>query len=182
MNRPLICTAVLATLSACLVASPAAAAPANPPACATGAITAFAGTVSTLGAPSVSVSGWMQPCATTLLPDTFDIIYFNSAVGVVTPSRILPFQSVSQPTPFTTAASYSTYRSSATGAVTTEELPVAICVARRDLARLDCVRVEFLGADQPPLVYRIPVDDPVVRKIVIYGPDTDVDHGCGNCV
>jgi hypothetical protein len=191
MNRGLtLLTAALTAASAGLVAGPAAAATPIGPSplpkptsavCATGAITSFTGAVNGRGNPTVTAYGWMQPCASVALPAYFTVIYYGTAVGMVTPSRILPFGSVSSPTSFGTAAAYET-RPEGEGGSAVTELPQAICAGRRDLTRVDCVRVEFRGVGQPPLVYRIPLDDPAVRKVVVYAPEEDPQNGCGNCV
>jgi hypothetical protein len=175
----MICTALLPA-AACLVASPAEAGT-TPPACAVGAITEFGGGLSTAGNPTASITGWMLPCPTVVLPDSYAIVYFTKTVGTVTPSRRRAFASVTGKSMFATTATYSTYRSSS-GAAITEELPLAICAALRDMTLVDCVQVGFLGAGQPPLMHRIPITDPVVRKPTIFINQEETDNGCGNCV
>ena len=182
MNRGLtLALAALTAASTGLIATPAAAAVPLSTVCATGAITEFAGGVDALGQPTASVSGWMQPCAPAVLPDEFTVIYYNEKFGVVTPSRTLPFKSANAPTPFSVTATYQVRPEGAGGPAVTA-LPLAICAAQRNLGRVDCVRVDFRGAAQAPLISRIPIDDPLVRKIAFYGQEENTQHGCGNCV
>lgn len=166
--RPATVLAALAAAVAGLLAAPTPAA-ALPAECSTGAITEFAGRLSANGEPAVTVAGQMLPCRGTTLPASFTVAYFGATRGVVTPSRIFALRSPTAPTPFTVTA--------------TATLPSAICVARRDLAPVDCVRVDHQGAGRLPVVTRIAIDDPLVRKPVSYEEkDDEVGNGCGNCV
>lgn len=185
MIRSAALAAALMTTAAGLAGSPATAAP-SPPACATGAITAYSAGLSWFGTPTVSVTGWIQPCALGPRPSTFDITYYGEERGTVSPDRVRSFGPATGPTSFTTSATYDSFTTSS-GAVYTTELPLAICVGLRGPAPVACVQVTTAATDRPPLVAPLPIDSTMSlfqKPVTItFNPnDPHTNPGCGNCV
>lgn len=182
MNR-WIRPGLVLTLAAALIGLPASAASAavpptvppmtGPAGCATGAITSSEGRLPL----AVVVSGWMLPCAGTAPEAGFAIVHYGPTAGIVTPSQLRDFTSATEPTPFVAVAAEEKYKGQATA-----RMPLAICIAGRDLVPVDCVRVTY-PAGRAPVVQPLPTSDPLVRKQVTeYAEDDPGGPGCGNCV
>lgn len=185
MIRSAALAAALMTAAAGLTGSPAAATP-SPPACATGAITAYGGGLNSHGAPAVSVSGWIQPCASTPPPNAFDITYYGEERGTVTPDRVRSFGPATRPTSFATSATYDSF-TTPSGTVYRTELPLFICAGLRGQTPVACVRITMQATDRPPLVAPLPIDSTtsLFQKPVTVTSNANDPHtnpGCGNCV
>ena len=183
-TRPAAVVAVLAAAGLGLPAEVASAAvpvpdPTSvvPAGCATGEITSFDGKLTPDGQASVTTRGWMRPCVGATPSAEFVVIYYGLTGGVITPRQVYDFTSLTEPTSFTDNVTKDSQERA------TVRLPQAICIAGRDLIRVDCVRVIYPGAGQAPVVSRISTGDPVVRKGVHeYSEDDPGGPGCGNCV
>jgi hypothetical protein len=115
----------------------------------------------------VQATGAVLPCPASGLPAEFALIGFTETRGIVRPSRIHPLTSKTVPRSFTVTVSHPG--------------TIAVCVGQLKSIPVDCLRVEA-EANRLPRVYRIPVDDPAVRKPIVLLDINDPQPGCGNCV
>jgi hypothetical protein len=185
--------AAVAGVVALLLPAPATAATTVPPIwlaapCATGAITAYAGTLDDDDARLVTVSGWIQPCTPGVLPGTkFGFVHYYTDAALMPVVGTLgtglrDYRPPTAPTTFTITTGLD-----AAGNVALEERHGALralCVVRTINDPVACIAVDGPSSGVAPTAVPIPVDDERVRvPLIAPGPEfADTDPHCGNCI
>lgn len=162
MFRRTALVAALTIVTSFLAAPPAARAAGAVPSCLTGGFTDFG-----LEDGLVRATAAVLPCPSSRLPAEFALIGFTETEGTIRPSRIYPLTSKTVPTSLAVTVS--------------RPGTIAVCIGHLKTTPVDCLRIEG-EVNRMPLVYRIPIDDPVVRKPIVLLDINDPQPGCGNCV
>lgn len=150
----------------------------QPAPCATGEITDYS--VDASGPyPTVSLTGWIEPCAGIMLTNGFAVTQHTPDANAV--RALMPYESLDEPTQFTTVISYT---------ASERELWAqhgglrGLCLVRSSEHWLSCVSVE-LDADGVPQVAPVPPDYEGLQGPIISGPPWGLSYpnpSCGTCV
>ncbi|MEJ3750208.1 hypothetical protein WEI85_43980 [Actinomycetes bacterium KLBMP 9797] len=181
--RRLVAATAMAALLVLAPVTPAAAVPAiwHGTACASGAITEYAGSVTTNGTRQVSVAGWVQPCGEPTASAAFAIMRYYPDAAVRDGAQ--SYEAWDTPTGFRRTvtlddpAAFVTFEEQYGGPLD------ALCVVRDYWSPLACVDVDAWGGGQPTVI-PIPIDASPMRcvpkavgeRIPVLNPT------CGSCV